>query len=133
MFGLTMGPGMSLGFPDVCTTPGVPPIPVPYPNTALSSATSPVVSNVLFSCTPCINMASKGLVSVGDQAGALMGVASATIGGQTSYNVGCFTIMVGGAPLQRLTSITGQNCMGVVPNCPGVCIAPSQTGVLTLG
>jgi hypothetical protein len=125
---------MDMAFPDVCLTPVGPAIvPVPYPNTAMSAATAPMVANVLVECTPALNMMSKGLVSLGDQPGVLLGVVSHLEAGQTSYEVGCFTIMVGGAPAQRLTSVTGQNCMVVLPNAVGACIAPSQVTVLSLG
>jgi hypothetical protein len=134
MFMLSMGTGTDMSVPDVCLTPvGPAVVPVPYPNIAMSASTAPVVPNVLVACTPALNMTSKGLVSMGDQAGLMMGVVSHMMSGQTSYNVGCFTIMVGGAPAQRLTSVTGQNCMGVIPNSIGACTAPSQTTVLTLG
>ncbi len=53
--------------------------------------------------------------------------------GQTEYLVGCITIMVDGVPAQRLTSVTGQNCLAVLPNAPGVSLVPSQVTVLTLG
>jgi hypothetical protein len=125
---------MDLAFPDVCLTPLGPVVtPVPYPNTAMSAATLPVVPNVLVECTPALNMLSTGLVSLGDQPGVLLGVVSHLEAGQTSYEVGCFTIMVGGAPAQRLTSVTGQNCLAVLPNAVGACIAPSQVTVLSLG
>jgi hypothetical protein len=125
---------MDMAFPDVCLTPLGPVVtPVPYPNTAMSAVTAPMVANVLVECTPALNMMSKGLVSLGDQPGVLLGVVSHLEAGQTAYNVGCFTIMVGGAPAQRLTSVTGQNCMGVIPNAVGACIVPSQATVLTLG
>jgi hypothetical protein len=134
MFALSMGAGMDFGFPDVCNTPTpAGPIPIPYPNIAMSAATAPMAFTILTECTPTLNMASKGLVSVGDQPGVLLGAASAMMGGQTSYQVGCFTIMMGGAPAQRLTSVTGQNCIGVMPNGPGMCVAPSQVTLLTLG
>ncbi|MDR2669488.1 MAG: DUF4150 domain-containing protein [Desulfovibrio sp.] len=134
MFMLSMGPGTDLAFPDVCLTPvGPAVVPMPYPNTAVSAATAPVVPNVLVECTPALNMMSKGLVSMGDEAGVLLGAVSHMMSGQTSYDVGCFTIMVGGAPAQRLTSVTGQNCLAVLPNSVGACIAPSQATVLTLG
>jgi hypothetical protein len=124
---------MNLGFPDVCLTPMPAPTPVPYPNTSMSAATMPMAFNVLTECTPTLNMMSKGLVSLGDQAGVAMGAVSHIVGGQTSYIVGCFTIMIGGAPAQRLTSVTGQNCLAVMPNGPGVCLVPSQVTLLTLG
>ncbi|MDR2123376.1 MAG: DUF4150 domain-containing protein [Desulfovibrio sp.] len=123
-----------MAFPDVCLTPlGPVVVPMPYPNVAMSAATAPVVPNVLVECTPALNAMSIGLVSLGDEAGLLLGAVSHMMSGQTSYDVGCFTIMVGGAPAQRLTSVTGQNCMAVLPNSVGACIAPSQATLLALG
>ena len=134
MFVLTMGSGMNMGFPDVCKTPTpAGPVPIPYPNIAITSTTSPVVPNITVDCMPVINQLSFGMVSQGDEAGVAGGVVDNMICGQTCYNVGCSTITMGGAPAQRLTSITGQNAMGVLPNTVGACLAPSQTTVLTLG
>ena len=133
MFALSMGVGMDMCFPDVCLTPAPAPTPIPYPNTAMSASTMPMAFTVLTECTPTLNMMSKGLVSMGDQPGVAMGAVSHLVAGQTSYMVGCFTIMMGGAPAQRLTSVTGQNCLGVMPNGPGVCLVPSQVTLLTLG
>ncbi len=134
MFMLTMGAGMDLGFPDACITPlAAAQVPLPYPNMAVSAPTMPAAFNVLVDCMPVINTMSKGLISAGDQTGVDGGVVSHMFGGQTSYMVGCFTILVDGAPAQRLTSVTGQNCMGVQPNAPGMCLVPSQVTVLSLG
>lgn len=133
MFALSMGVGMDMCFPDVCLTPTPAPTPVPYPNMAVSATTMPMTFNVLTECTPTLNMMSRGLVSMGDQPGVACGVASHLVAGQTTYMVGCFTIMIGGAPAQRLTSVTGQNCMAVVPNGIGICAVPSQVTLLTLG
>jgi hypothetical protein len=138
MFMLTMGAGTDLGFPDVCLTPipspaGPIPTPIPYPDTAETITSAPAAYNVMIDCMPVINQMSEGLVSLGDDAGVLLGVVSHMISGETVYMVGCFTIFVDGAPAQRLTSVTGQNCMGVMPNAPGMCIAPSQVTVLSLG
>ena len=133
MFALSMGAGVDLGFPDACLTPCPAPVPIPYPNVASSASTMPMAFTVLTECTPTLNMMSKGLVSAGDQAGLAMGVASHLQAGQTSYVVGCFTILMGGAPAQRMTSVTGQNCMGVMPNGPGMTLVPSQVTLLTLG
>lgn len=128
-----MGAGMDMCFPDVCLTPVPAPVPIPYPNMAMSATTAPMAFTVLTECTPTVNMMSKGLVSMGDQPGVGMGAASHMNSGQTSYMVGCFTIIIGGAPAQRLTSVTGQNCMGVMPNGVGACLVPSQVTLLTLG
>jgi hypothetical protein len=134
MFALTMGAGMDMGFPDACKTPTpAGPIPIPYPNIAMSATTAPVVPNVLIDCMPSINMASKGLISNGDQAGVVGGLIDSMIMGQTNYNVGCFTIFFGGTPAQRLTSVTGQNSAGLVPNAVGLCSTPSQVTVTVLG
>ncbi len=135
MFMLTMGSGMDLGFPDVCLTPAAAgaPVPVPYPDIAMSVTSVPAAYNVLVDCMPVINKLSMGMMSNGDEAGCYGGVASHLIDGQTTYQVGCFTIMVDGLPAQRLTSVTGQNCLGMQPNAPGMCLAPSQVTVLSLG
>jgi hypothetical protein len=124
---------MNLGFPDVCITPAVAPVPLPYPDIQMSATTAPAAYNVLVDCMPAVNLMSKGMVSFGDEAGTLGGVVSHLIDGQTTYLVGCETILVGGAPAQRLTSVTAQNCLVELPNAPGMTIAPSQVTVLTLG
>lgn len=134
MFALTQGAGIDLGFPDCCLTPvGPVPVPVPYPNIAESATTAPAAYNVLTDCMPTLTQMSMGLVSEGDEPGVLMGVVSHLESGQTMYLVGCITILADGLPVQRLTSVTGQNCLAVLPNAPGMCICPSQCTVLTLG
>ena len=133
MFQLNMGCGMDLGFPDVCLTPVVVPVPVPYPDMAFSVTSAPAAYNILVDCLPSLNQLSEGLVSVGDQPGVLLGVVSHLESGEAAYMLGCFTIFVDGPPAQRLTSVTGQNAMGLLPNAPGMCIVPSQFTVLTLG
>jgi hypothetical protein len=130
---LSMGAGMNLGFPDVCLTPVVVPVPIPYPDIQFSATSAPAAYNVLVDCMPALNQLSLGTVSVGDNAGVLLGVVSHMMSGQTEYIVGCITIMVDGVPAQRLTSVTGQNCLAVLPNGPGVSLVPSQVTVLTLG
>ena len=125
---------MDMGIPDVCLTPAGPiPVPTPYPNIAQSMLTAPAAYTVLTSVMPTLNQMSFGLLSNGDEAGALMGVVSHLIAGQTVYLLGCLTIMADGLPMQRLTSMTGQNSLAVLPNAPGMCIAPSQVTMLTLG
>jgi hypothetical protein len=132
MFLLTMGQGMSQSEADVCLTPMPAPTPVPYPNISMSAASAPVVPNVLVDAMPVLNKLSVGLVSVGDQAGVGLGVASHFISGATTYEPSCSSVLMGGAPVVRLGDQTGQNCLGVVPNCAGAVLAPSQTTVLIL-
>lgn len=133
MFQLNMGCGMDLGFPDVCLTPVVVPVPVPYPDMAFSVTSAPAAYNILIDCMPALNQLSEGLVSVGDEPGVLLGVVSHLESGEAEYLLGCFTIFVDGPPAQRLTSVTGQNALGLLPNAPGMTIVPSQFTVLTLG
>ncbi len=133
MFQLNMGCGMDLGFPDVCLTPVVVPVPVPYPDMAFSVTSAPAAYNILIDCMPALNQLSEGLVSVGDQPGVLLGVVSHLEAGEAEYLLGCFTIFVDGPPAQRLTSVTGQNALGLLPNAPGMTLVPSQFTVLTLG
>ena len=133
MFQLNMGCGMDLGFPDVCLTPVVVPVPIPYPDMAFSVTSAPAAYNILVDCMPSLNQLSDGLVSVGDEPGVLLGVVSHLESGEAEYLLGCFTIFVDGPPAQRLTSMTGQNALGLLPNAPGMTIVPSQFTVLTLG
>ena len=134
MFMLSQGAGTNFAFPDVCNTyVGEAEMPMTYPNFNMSATTAPAAYNVLVDCMPTSNQLSLGLMSNGDEIGILGGMVSAMIDGQTEYIVGCVTILVDGIPAQRLTSMTGQNCMGVSPNTVGNCLCPSQVTVLTLG
>lgn len=133
MFQLNMGCGMDLGFPDVCLTPIVVPVPIPYPDMAFSVTSAPAAYNILVDCMPALNQLSEGLVSVGDEPGVLLGVVSHLESGEAEYILGCFTIFVDGPPAQRLTSVTGQNALALLPNAPGMSLVPSQFTVLTLG
>ena len=70
-------------------------------------------------------------ISNGDNAGVNLGVASGLVMGPTEFILGSFTVLKGGTPAQRMTSITGHN--GLSMNAPGVSLAPSQVAVLVLG
>lgn len=134
MFQLTMGGGTSLGVPDVCLTPSpVGPVPVPYPNTSMGATSNPLTTTltVLTDGMPSLNQMSQTLISMGDNAGVSMGVASGMVMGPQEFILGSFTVLKEGAPAQRLTSITGHN--GLSMNCPGVALVPSQVTVLVLG
>jgi hypothetical protein len=64
----------------------------------------------------------------GDNAGVATGVASGTVMGPSRHLTAAFTVLVGGMPATRLTSMALQNST----NCPGMRVAPSQTKVLLL-
>ncbi|KYF77205.1 type VI secretion protein [Sorangium cellulosum] len=132
MFVNTQMGGVNTGFPDVCLTPAPPapaPVPVPYPNIATGVMGTPAVYNVLTSCAPTHNLGTVIPLSNGDNAGVATGVASGTVMGPCRHVTGSFTVLVGGMPLTKLTSMSIQNST----NCPGMRVAPSQVTVLSLG
>lgn len=122
---------MDLGFPDVCLTPAppAPPIPVPYPNIANGPMGVSAVYNVLMSCMPVHNLGTVIPLTSGDNAGVGMGVASGTVMGKCQAVTGAFTVLIGGKPVTRMTSMSMANST----NCPtSVRLAPSQVSVLIL-
>jgi hypothetical protein len=130
MFANTQMGGMDFGMPDVCLTPvGGTPTPMPYPDTAAGPMGVPPVPNVLFMCAPAHNLATTVPMTNGDNPGVATGVASGTVMGPSRHLTAAFTVLVGGLPATRLTSVSLQNST----NIPGVRVAPSQVKVLVLG
>ena len=131
MLAKTSAGGTCMAFPDVCLTPAPPapaPIPIPYPNVGVDPTDTGFVPNVLLTCTPAHNMSTQPVMSNGDNLGVAMGVASGTVMGPTRTVTAAFTVLVGGMPLGRLTSVTIQNST----NAPGAKMVPSVTNVLVL-
>jgi hypothetical protein len=130
MFANTQMGGMDTGFPDVCLTPAppAPPVPIPYPNIANRPTAVPAVYNVLFDGAPAHNISTEIPFSNGDNAGVSLGVASGRVMGPSRCMTGAFSVLVGGKPATRMTSVTMQNGT----NCPGASVAPSQVKVLLL-
>jgi hypothetical protein len=131
MLAKTSAGGMCIAFPDVCLTPAPPspsPVPVPYPNIGLEPTNTGFVPNVLMTCAPAHNLGTVAPFTNGDNAGIGTGVASGTVMGPARTVTGAFTVLVGGMPLARLTSMTIQNST----NAPGVKVVPSATNVLVL-
>lgn len=128
MFANSQMMGLDLGFPDVCLTPPVP-APIPYPNLALGPMSVPSQVKVFYFFTPAHNLATITPISNGDNAGVATGVASGTVMGPKRHIVPSVTVLVGGIPATRLTSVGIQNNT----NCPGVRIVPSQVRVLLCG
>ncbi len=128
MFANTQMMGVDLGFPDVCLTPMPAPVPIPYPNIALGPMGVPAAYNVLFMCTPAHNLATTVVMTNGDNPGVAMGVASGMVMGPSRHLTAAFTVLVGGIPATRMTSVALQNST----NCPGMRLVPSQPKVLLL-
>jgi len=120
--------GMNFGFPDVCLTPAppAPPIPIPYPNTTTGVTANPATacSKIYLSCMPAHNLRTMVPMSMGDNAGVNMGVASGTVMGPSKHLMGCVGVIYEGAPVTKMTSPTGHNGMSL--NVPGMTVAPSQ-------
>ncbi len=129
MFANTQMMGMDVGFPDVCLTPAGPAVvPIPYPNVAAGPMGVPAAYKVLFQCAPAHNLSTVVPLTNGDNAGIATGVASGTVMGPSRHLTAAFTVLVGGMPATRLTSMSLQNST----NCPGMRVVPSQTKVLLL-
>lgn len=129
MFANTQLMGMDTGFPDVCLTPTpAGPVPIPYPNIAMGPMGVPAAYNVLFMCAPAHNMGTSVVMTNGDNVGVNTGVASGTVMGPSRHLTASFTVLVGGLPATKLTSVALQNST----NCPGCRVVPSQVKVMML-
>lgn len=129
MFANSQMGGQDMGFPDVCLTPSpVGPVPIPYPNIAMGPMGVGAAYNVLLGGAPAHNMATSIPLSNGDNAGLATGVASGMVMGPSRSVTASFTVLMGGSPATKLSSMTIQNST----NCPGCRIAPSQVKVLLL-
>lgn len=129
MFANSQMNGIDVGFPDVCLTPSpVGPVPVPYPNIGMGPTAIPGQVKVFYFFTPAHNMATTTPLTNGDNAGVATGVASGMVMGPSRHLTASFTILVGGTPATKMTSVSLQNST----NCPGCRVVPSQPRVLLL-
>lgn len=130
MFARSQGPmpGIDLGFPDVCLTPALVPVPIPYPNIAMTTMAIPNISNQFIMAMPVHNLMTMVSMTNGDQAGVNGGVASGMIMGPSRHLMGSTNIIKGTAPATKMLSMTGQN--GMAPNTVGTALSPSQTKVM---
>lgn len=116
--------------PDVCKTPIVVPVPIPYPNITMSTAHIPSVFNVMFGAGLAENLMTEGTISMGDEPGVEGGIVSGIFMGPDTYISGSFKVIVGTAFATRLTSLVGMN--GMPFNTIGMSIVPAQFRVLLL-
>lgn len=129
MFANTQMMGTDMALPDVCLTPAGPAVvPVPYPNIAMGPTAIPNVDNILIMGAPVHNLGTTTPLTNGDNAGVGTGVASGTVMGPSRHLTGSFTVLYGGMPATRLTSMSLQNST----NAPGCRLVPSQPVVLLL-
>lgn len=130
MFARSQGPipGIDFAFPDVCLTPALVPIPIPYPNFVLSVTCIPTVLNQFIMAMPVHNLMTMSAISMGDNAGVNGGVASGIFMGPGRHLMGSTNIFRGAAPATKMLDPTLQN----LTNAPGTALSPSQTKVIHL-
>lgn len=128
MFANTQMPGMDFAFPDVCLTPIVVPVPIPYPNFALAITAIPTQFETLILCMPAHNVATMKAISMGDNTGVEGGVASGTDMGPSRNIMFVTNVLMGGPPATKMLNPTLQNSTNMV----GLSIVPSQPVVMML-
>lgn len=123
-------PAMNIAVPDVCLTPIVVPVPIPYPNISMSTMGIPSQFKVLHMAMPAHNLSTQIAMSNGDNAGVNLNPISGMFMGPTRHLLGSFKVFYGGMPASRMLSMSGQN--GVSPGAFGMCVSPSQFKVMVL-
>lgn len=94
--------GKSIAFPDVCKTPSPGgPIPIPYPNIAMSSDTDKGTKKVKAEGNPICVQDSCFSTSTGDEAGSAGGVASSKTKGKAEFVNYSFDVQFEGKSVPR--------------------------------
>lgn len=110
--------GVSIAFPDLCKTPTpAGPIPIPYPNIAMSSDTADGSSDVKVDGESIMLKDSNFSTSTGDEAGSAQGVVSSKIKGKAEFVNYSMDVKVEGKNVPRLGDMMLQN-KGGSPNTP---------------
>lgn len=111
--------GVATAFPDVCKTPAppAPPVPIPYPNIAMSSDTASGSQDVKMDKNPIMLQGSNFATSTGDEAGSIGGMVSNTIKGKAEFINYSFDVKVEGKCVPRLGDMMVQNKQSS-PNTP---------------
>jgi len=109
--------GVTMAFPDVCKTPAppAPPIPIPYPNVAKSSDTAKGASTVKCDGNPVCVKDSNFMMSTGDEAGSLLGVASNKIKGKAEFVNFSFDVKFDGKNVPRALDLMLHNDKNTPP------------------
>lgn len=129
MFANTQLGCMSLGLMDVCNTyVGTATVPTPYVNIATSSVAVPNALTVILGGGFAHNLLTTTTVTSGDEAGAMLGVASGTIVGPSTHVTSSVNVFMGVSPATRLTDTTIQNST----NSVGMTLTPAQVTCLVL-
>jgi Toxin PAAR-like domain len=109
--------GITTAFPDVCKTPAPPApfVPIPYPNIAKSSDTDKGASTVKCDGNPTCVSDSNFMMSTGDEAGSLLGVASNKIKGKAEFVNYSFDVKFEGKGVARALDLMLHNDKNTPP------------------
>ena len=121
---------LDLAFPDVCLTPIVVPVPIPYPNIAMRVMALGFDPTILTMVMPTHQLLTHVPLTMGDNAGVNLGIMSGMVMGPSGQILPCFTVFVGGIPATKMLQPTFQN--GMFGNMVGLTLTPAQLIVMTL-
>jgi len=109
--------GVTIAFPDVCKTPIPPagPIPIPYPNIAMSSDTAKGTRKVKCDGNPVCVKDSNFHMSTGDEPGSVGGVISNKIKGKAEFVLFSFDVMFEGKNVARAFDLMLHNDRNTPP------------------
>ena len=108
--------GITTCFPDVCKTPTpAGPVPIPYPNIAMSSDTSKGTSSVKCDGNPTCVKDSNFMISTGDEPGAALGVVSNKIKGKAEFVNFSFDVKFEGKNVARAMDLMLHNDKNTPP------------------
>ncbi|NND61094.1 MAG: DUF4150 domain-containing protein [Gammaproteobacteria bacterium] len=123
--------GVTIAFPDVCKTPTpAGPIPIPYPNIAMSSDTAKGTKKVKCDGNPVCVKDSNFRMSTGDEPGSAGGVVSGKIKGKAEFVMFSFDTKFEGKNVCRAFDIMLHNDKNTPPfpvlQGPVIAIAMAQ-------
>lgn len=108
--------GISVAFPDVCKTPSPGgPIPIPYPNIAMSSDTAKGTKAVKADGNPICVKDSNFKTSTGDEAGSAGGIISSKTKGKAEFVNYSFDVKVEGKNVARAFDLMLHNDKNTPP------------------
>jgi len=108
--------GITTCFPDVCKTPTpAGPVPIPYPNIAMSSDTSQGTTSVKCDGNPTCVKDSNFMISTGDEPGSALGVASNKIKGKAEFVNFSFDVKFEGKNVARAMDLMLHNDKNTPP------------------
>jgi hypothetical protein len=109
--------GITIAFPDVCLTPAppAPPVPIPYPNIAMSSDTAQGARTVTADGNPICIASSNFSRSSGDEAGTIGGVASGVNMNKAEFVSYSFDVKADGKGVARALDLMLHNMKNTPP------------------